>query len=320
VLGEQAPKSMAIRKAEPTALWVSLPLYGFYKVTFPAIWLLNQASIGLLRLLGMRPADGHEASHTEDEMRLLLASFKMEQHGPLKRELLDNVFELSLRLTRQIMVPRPDVVFLSTTVSLEESLLLARQSGHTRFPLCEGDLDRVVGLIHIKDLFRADRPLGGLREVAREITYVPETLTLDRLLKKLRAERIHLAAVLDEYGGVAGIVTLENVIEEIIGPIQDEFDTEKPELVKREENLFQVSGTMLVADLEDELHVEFSDRNEDTIGGVVLSELGRRARVGDRVEVGLLELEVLEVERNRIKTLRVRRNAPALSGAAVGEV
>lgn len=314
VLGEQAPKSMAIRQAESTALWVSVPLFAFYKLTFPVIWLLNRASIGLLRLLGLQPASEHEASHSEDEMRLLLATSTMKHQGQLKRELLDNVFELSLRMTRQVMVPRADVVFLSTSRGLEENLRLARHSGHTRFPLCEGDLDQVIGLVHIKDLFRAERPLSSLREVAREISYVPETLTLDRLLKKLRAERVHLAAVLDEYGGVAGIVTLENVIEEIVGPIQDEFDTEKPELVERETNVFQVSGKMLVADLEDELEIEISDRDEDTIGGVVLSELGRRARVGDRVEVGPLDLEVLEVERNRVKTLRVRLK-PSLAAA-----
>ena len=133
---------------------------------------------------------------------------------------------------------------------------------------------------------------------------MPETLTLDRLLKRMRAERFHLAAVLDEYGGVAGIVTLENVLEEIVGPIQDEFDTEKPELIKKEENVYQVSGAMLVVDLEDELKLEISDRDEDTIAGIVISELGRPPRVGDRVEVGSLALEVLEVEKNRAKTLR----------------
>ena len=320
VLGELAPKSIAIRRSEATSLWVAVPLFVFYKVTYPAIWVLNHAANSFLRLFGIPPVTESELAHTEEELRLLLASH--ESGGRLseqKSELLDNVFELSHRTARQVKVPRADVVYLSTTRSVEENLEIARQSGHTRFPLCDGDLDKIVGLVHIKDLFRARQPLTDLRQVAREVIFVPETLTLDRLLKRMRAERVHLAAVLDEYGGVSGIVTLENVIEEIVGPIQDEFDTEKPELVKKDENLYQVSGSMLVVDLEDELGIEFSERDEDTIAGVVLSELGRRPRVGDRVEIGPLALEVLEVERNRIKSLRAQVTAPLATGESGGE-
>jgi CBS domain containing-hemolysin-like protein len=304
VLGELAPKSIAIRKSEQTSLWVAVPLYAFYKVSYPAIWLLNHAANGILRLVGIPPVSESELEHSEAELRLLLSSSQMGRQTQLKRELLDNVFELSLRLARQVMVPRSDVVYLSTQRSVEDNLHLARTSGHTRFPLCEGDLDKVIGMVHIKDLFRAERPITSLKDFCRDIGFVPETLTLDRLLKRMRAERVHLAAVLDEYGGVSGIVTLENVIEEIVGPIQDEFDTEKPELVKKGENVYQVSGAMLVVDLEDELRLEISDRDEDTIAGVVLSELGRPPRVGDRVEVGPLALEVLEVDKNRAKMLR----------------
>ena len=146
------------------------------------------------------------------------------------------------------------------------------------------------------------------------MTFVPETTPLDKLLARMRSERTHLAAVLDEYGGVAGIVTLENVIEEIVGPIQDEFDAEKPELVDRGDGVYQVSGAMLVVDLEDELGLELSDRDEDTIAGVVLSELGRRPRVGDRVTLGGLRVEVLDVQGNRIRTLRLTRPAAPVGG------
>jgi magnesium and cobalt exporter, CNNM family len=310
VMGELAPKSLAIRKPEPTALWVALPLFLFYKLTYPAIWLLNHGANGLLKLLGVAPVREAEFAHDEEELRLLLASSHAILLSKHKRELLDNVFELSHRMARQIMVPRGDVVYLSTTHSLEDNLSRARRSGHTRFPLCEGDLDHVVGIIHIKDLFRAGVPPADLRQIAREIAFVPETLQLDRLLKRMRLERVHLAAVLDEYGGVSGIVTLENVIEEIVGQIQDEFDAEKPELVERGKNVYVVSGAMLVADLEHELDLEFSGRDEDTVGGVVLSELGRRPAVGDRVEVGPLLAEVLEVQGNRIRSLRVTVRSP----------
>jgi CBS domain containing-hemolysin-like protein len=311
VLGELVPKSLAIRKSERTSLWVAAPLYLFYKASYPAIWLLNHAANGMLRLVGVPPVTESELQHTEEELRRLVGSIELGRQTPLKRELLDNIFELSQRVARQIMVPRYAVVYLDVHRPLEDNLRKARESGHTRFPLCEGDLDRVVGLVHIKDLFRATKVPASIREIARPVTFMPETLTLDRLLKRMRAERIHLAPVHDEHGAVSGIVTLENVIEEIVGPIQDEFDDERPELVKKGENVYHVSAGMLVVDLEDELELEFSDQDDDTVGGVVLSKLGRPPRVGDRVSVGPLALEVLEVGRNRARTLRVTVSAPA---------
>jgi CBS domain containing-hemolysin-like protein len=315
VIGEQAPKSFAIRRPQPTSIWVAFPLYAFYFVSFPLIWLLNKASIGLLRLLGLRPAAEGEMEHTEDELRLLLAA-SGKNRSRTKHELLDNVFELSHRNARQVMVPRADVVYLSTARSVEENLALARQSGHTRFPLCEGDLDKVLGLVHIKDLFRAPAVPSDLAQIARPLKFVPETITLDKLLTRMRSERMHVAAVLDEYGGVSGIVTLENVIEEIVGEIQDEFDSERPELVDKGGGVYQVSGSMLVVDLEDALGRELSPRDEDTVGGVVLTELGRRPRVGDRVRVGPAELEVQEVLGNRIRALRLTLLATGPAEAA----
>jgi CBS domain containing-hemolysin-like protein len=305
VLGELAPKSLAIRKPEPTSLWVAIPLFLFYKLTFPAIWALNHLANAVLKVFGIQPIKESELAHDEEELRLLLASSDPSRLSLQKRRILDNVFELSHRSARKIMVPRADVVYLSTDRSIEENLALARASGHTRFPLCEGDLDRVVGLVHIKDLFRADALPNHLMDLKREIGYIPETLPLDRLLRRMRSEKLHMAAVLDEYGGVSGIVTLENVIEEIVGEIQDEFDREKPELLQQSENVYEVSGTMLVEDLESELGLEISERDEDTIAGVVLSDLGRRPRVSDRVNLGPVEIEVIEVVGNRIVTLRL---------------
>jgi CBS domain containing-hemolysin-like protein len=272
VLGELAPKSLAIRHPKPTSLWIAAPLYAFYKLTYPVIWALNMTANGVLRLVGVQPVTEGELAHSEEELRLLLSSTR-EDLPEQKRELLDNVFELSHRVARQIMVPRGDVVYLSTSRPLDVNLQSARVSGHTRFPLCRGDLDQAIGLIHIKDLFRLERPPRSLEEIARPLAFVPETLPLDELLRRMRAERVHLAAVLDEYGGTSGIVTLENVIEEIVGEIQDEFDLERPELVALGAGRYRVDGGMLVEDLEDALDLEISERDEDTIGGVVLSEL-----------------------------------------------
>jgi CBS domain containing-hemolysin-like protein len=305
VLGEQAPKSLAIRKSEATGLLASLPLWLFYKLTFPIIWVLNQASNGLLKLLGIRPVDEHGGGTSEDELRRMVSSRGAVQLPRLKRELLDNVFELSHRTARQVMTPRSDVVFLTTGTPLATSLETARKSGHTRYPVCEGDLDHVVGVVHIKDLFRRTEPIESLGQVMRQIQFVPEATTLDRVLRRMTQERLHMMAVVDEYGGVAGLVTLENVIEEIVGQIQDEFDEEKPELVRQGDRVFLVSGEMLVADLEHELAMEISDRDADTISGVVLTALGRDPHVGDSVRVGPITLEVLEVRRRRCGQLRV---------------
>jgi CBS domain containing-hemolysin-like protein len=319
VIGEQAPKSFAIRRPQPTALWIAMPLYVFYWVSFPAIWLLNHAAGGLLKLVGLKSAGEEELSHSEEELRVLLSSSEMGSQSKLKREILDNVFELSLRNARQVMVPRADVVRLSTSRPIEENLALARQSGHTRFPLCERDLDSVIGIIHIKDLFRTTERIADIASLARPVAFVPETTPLDRLLGRMQAEKQHMVAVVDEYGGVSGIVTLENVIEEIVGEIQDEFDTERPELARRGEGIFTLQGSMLVVDLEDEIGLELSGRNEDTIAGVVLSELGRKPRVGDRVTLGSAQFEVLEVQGNRIRTLSLELppgEAPTLPSRA----
>ena len=306
VLGELAPKSLAIRKPEPTSLWVAIPLFAFYKLTFPAIWLLNQMANAILRLVGIAPVTEGELAHSEEEIRRLLASRQDAQLPDDKRELLDNIFELSERTARQVMVPRADVVFLDAELSVEENLTTAKRSGHTRFPLCERDLDHVLGLVHIKDIFRAEQVPGSLEEIRREALFVPETQSLEQLLRRMKSSHIHMAAVLDEYGGVSGIVTLENVIEEIVGEIQDEFDFERPELVELGEGIYRILGSMLVKEVEEALSVELGDdRDEDTLAGVALSEIGRQARVGDRVEFGPLEIEILEVEQNRILSLKV---------------
>lgn len=317
VLGELAPKSLAIRKAESTTLWIAWPLYVFYKVTYPAIFLLNKAANAILKLFGIAPVTEGGHAHDEEELRLLLASSVVTQLSLPKRQLLANIFELSNRIARQVLVPRGDVVYLSTERSLEENLKTARESRHTRFPLVKGDdLDKLIGMVHIKDLFRAEGTVRSIEEVCRKMPMVPETLKLDRLLRRMRAEKIHMAAVLDEYGGVSGIVTLENVIEEIVGSIEDEFDSEGPELVDKGDGVYLVSGSMLVVDLEQELGLEFSERDEDTLGGVVLSELGRRPVEGDRVTVGPLAMEVVEVAGNRVKALRVKVTRPEPKEAA----
>jgi CBS domain containing-hemolysin-like protein len=239
VIGEQVPKTLAIRLPEATSLWIAIPLWIFYWIAFPAIWMLNKTANACLRLIGIQPASEHEIAHTEEELRLLLASHRSARLADEKRDLLTNVFTLSERIVRQVMVPRGDVVYLSTRRPLAENLALARSSGHTRFPLCDGDLDRSSAWSTSRTSSAPPAPDDLTGRAAR---FVPETTPLDKLLARMRSERLNLAAVVDEYGGVSGIVTLEHVIEEIVGPIQDEFDAERPELVDRGGGVYQVSG------------------------------------------------------------------------------
>jgi CBS domain containing-hemolysin-like protein len=305
VIGEQVPKWVGLGNPKTVSLWAAIPMYAFHQVSYPFTWVLNKTVNAVLRVLGLSASSGGHGSHTEDELRLLLTSGQSGRLSKQKRELLDNVFKLSERTARQIMVPRADVIYLSLARSQDENMELVKKTEFTRFPLCTADLDQVIGMVHIKDVFNREALPTSFEDVKREIHFVPDSLNLDRLLRRMRKEREHMVAVLDEYGGVAGIVTLEDVIEEIVGQIQDEFDQEKPELVREKGNAFRVSGSMLVVDLEDALNVEFSERDEDTVGGVVLSELGRPPKNGDVVQVGEVRFEVLESSRRRINMLLV---------------
>ena len=304
VLGERVPRLVATHRPVPVGLATAGPMVLVGSLLRPLSWLFDVTSVGLLKLLGVDP-DQNGDTHDEEDLRRLVASDVESDLPEEKRKLLDNVFELSERVVRQVMVPRPEVVFLDIQAPLEENLERAKTSGHTRFPLCDGDLDHVIGLIHIKDLFRAEEMPSNLQDTKRETFFVPETLPLERLMLRMRNSHLHMAAVLDEYGSISGIVTLENVIEEIVGEIQDEFDAERPELTQIGDGVYQVLGSMLLADLEDELAIEIDSRDEDTIAGIALSEIGRRPRINDRASVGPIELEVLEVELNRILSLKI---------------
>ncbi len=315
VLGEVAPKSLAIRRPDTTSLWVAIPLYAFSMVAYPAIWLLNQAALGVLRLVGIRDV-GHEAGQSEEELRLLLASRRGLRLGAYKRQLLDNALELSHRTARQAMVPRADVEYVSVDQGIADVISLSRATGYTRLPLCDGDFDHVIGFVHVKDLLLVDPLPASLREVRRDVLFVPEMVSLDRVLRRMLRRRAHLAVVVDEYGGASGIVTLEDVIEQIVGPIQDEFDAEGPKFVRVAPGEYDVTGALQVADLEDRLGIDLDDRDEDTVGGIVMAEIGRLPKPGDVTRVGPVEVEVLDVDGARIRRLRVRTADAAASGAA----
>ena len=314
VLGELAPKSIAIQKPVGTTLWTSHLLHTFYVITFPAIWLLNGVSRAILRMFGLQPASEHaEMAHSPEELRLILRS--SEKAGILSeenREIIEGVFQFSKRTARQIMVPRTDVVILSTTRSIEENLETIRTTRHTRYPLCEGSLDDTIGLIHVKDLLLAQLrgPGRSLQDLKRDVLFVPENSTVDSLLSQFIESKTHMAIVLDEYGGASGIVSLENITEELFGQIQDEFDRERPEIEPLGNGRYRVRGDYLIEDLADRLKIDVGEPEEETVGGYVAARLGREVLPGDKVELGDLAISVLEAERFRVRWVLVATKAP----------
>jgi magnesium and cobalt exporter, CNNM family len=313
VLGELAPKSMAIQKPVGTSLWISYPLHWFYVITYPAIVVLNGVSRAILKIFGIHPASEHEAAHSPEELRLILRS--SEKAGILSeenREIIEGVFQFSKRTARQIMVPRTDVVVLSVTRTIEENLETIRTTRHTRYPLCEGSLDHTIGLIHVKDLLLAQLrgPGRSLLELKREILFVPENSTVESLLSQFIEQKTHMAVILDEYGGASGIVSLENITEELFGQIQDEFDRERPEIEPLGNGRYRVRGDYLIEDLADRLKVDVGEPEEETVGGYVAARLGREVTPGDKVELGDLAISVLEAERFRVRWVMVVTKTP----------
>src|SRR5688572_4566258 len=314
VLGELAPKSLAIQKPVGTSLWIAHLLHAFYVVTYPAIWILNGTARATLRLVGIRPANDLEMAHSPEELRMILAS--SEKAGILSeenREIIEGVFQFSKRTARQIMVPRTDVVVLSTTETIEANLERIRTTRHTRYPLCEGSLDHTVGLIHVKDLLLAQLrgPGRSLQELKRDILFVPENSTVDSVLSQFIEHKTHMAVILDEYGGASGIVSLENITEELFGQIQDEFDRERPEIEPLGNGRYRVRGDYLIEDLADRLKIDLGEPEEETVGGYVAARLGREVNPGDKVELGELSISVLEAERFRVRWVMAVTKMPA---------
>ncbi len=291
VLGELAPKSMAIQRPETVLLWSAVPLDWFYRILYPFTWALNGSATVFLRLLGIAPLSEANRAHSEEELRLILAD--SQEKGVLDRDerrLLERVLDFGDRSVRQVMVPSVEVAFLNMQKSVEESLNHAREHKHTRYPLCDGSLDKVIGIVHVKDLFWKHRQMGQeftLEAVKRPVRFVPDSKYIKSLLTEFRQARSHLAVVVNEHGATMGIVTLEDILEELVGEIQDEFDVEMPPpmIQKIGEQQYVIHGRSLLRDIEQELSILLDDEENDTIAGHVMMLLGRTAQVGDEVLV-----------------------------------
>lgn len=316
VVGELAPKSMAIQKPLPTTLWVASPLRWFYTISYPAIWVLNSAALYLLRLVGIHPASEAELMHSKEELRLLISHVpKGSSSANFGRNLVLNAFDLGERIAREVMRPRQEINHFSTNASIEECVEIARQSRFSRFPLSEGgDLDRTLGVVHIKDLYALQgtaRTGKDLIPVAHRLLYIPESARLEKLLQFFLEKKLHFALVVDEYGGTVGMVTLENVLEELVGQIQDEYDQEKPLCNLVAEGVWELDGALPLHELAELTGEEFYSAGISTTSGWVTERLGGFAKVGDVVPLERHEIRVQAVSGLRVARLKVTRVTPA---------
>jgi CBS domain containing-hemolysin-like protein len=310
VFGELAPKYLAIANPLPTSLLLVRPLGAFYLLFRPAIWVLHKSSNLLLRrLLRIQPVAGDELAHSEEELRLILdESEKSDEVSTLGREILVNALDMRRRVVRDIMTPRGDVVYLDIEDSFEENVQKALASKHTRFPLCRGHLDNTIGLIHIKELVPMMRdPQPDLMRIKRELIPVPEMMSLEKLLNLFLTKHLHLAVVVDEFGGAVGMVTLENVLEEIVGDIQDEFDTEKEEFREINENEFTVDGGLGLYELQDLAGLEVESADVSTVGGYVTHLLGHLPKQGEQVRIENYLVTVAQADARRVRQLHFRK-------------
>ena len=321
VVGEQAPKVLAIRKAEATTLIIAWPMRVFHALAWPVIWALNNASLALLRAAGLGKADAHESAHSAEELRALLEQSSRTRHlTPVAGSLLLNALDLRRRRARQVMLHRTRIAFLSTRRTLDENLKIARETGHSRFPLCDGAIDAIVGMVHLKDLLwlvRDEDAAADISSVKRDILFVPESMPLERLLNTFLTRRIHMAILVDEYGTVVGMVTLENILEEIVGDIHDEFDQKEALMLqKTADGEFRIHGELPLHDLETPLGLQLTAEDVTTLGGYLVKECGHFPDEGETIRIGDWLFTVLRADGRQILQIAAKK-APPLSDSQI---
>lgn len=303
VLGELTPKTMAIQNVEKIMLNVALPMLIFQRVMYPFVWLLNHVANWVAHRLGFHTASEGDDAHTEEEIRLLMEeSHRQGLIDDTEVDFVDNVFDFTDLNVREIMTPRTDMICLYLEDSMEENLNTILEEQLTRYPICREDKDHIVGFLHVKDLMRvmAEGRKPNLRRLARKALIVPESMDVSVLLKTMQKQRSQMAIVVDEYGGTAGMVTIEDIVEEIVGDIQDEFDEERPTAERRGKRIFSVDAKMLLEELEDILEIRIEDEDVDTIGGWLYDQIGQTPRVGQMAAPGGNTFYVEEVDGVRI--------------------
>ncbi len=310
VLGEQAPKWLAIQKPSATTLWIAYPLSLFSAVLKPVIWLLNISANGVLRLMGLRVSGSAELAHSEEELRLILAR---EQKGSAaSKNIVLNAMDFRRKQARLSMIPRTEMVMLSLAAPVQENLKVMRTHKYSRYPVYKDSIDNIVAIVYTKDIFKQDRdhnPDFSLESVLRDATFLPESVSIEKVLETMLQRKTHMVILADEYGGTAGLITLENVLEELVGPIQDEFDREAPEIIKLNEGEFVVEASVTTNEVEQLISVELSPKDIISIGAFLLEQLGHIPVNGENVRVNCVEFTVEQVTDRVIDRIRVKKFA-----------
>ena len=318
VVGELAPKSIALQNPEGTSMVVARPTLWSERLFKPFIWALNGTGNALLRLVGVQPASGHELVHSVEELKMVItASTEVGVVAQQESELLHAIFEFGDLLVRQVMIPRTEIIAVEADLPLEQITPLITESTYTKFPVYDDNLDDILGIVHVKDLLHRMQEPGWqnstARTLVREPLYVPETLPVSALLRQLRDERQHIAIVLDEFGGTGGLVTLEDLVEEILGEVSDPFDRFTPEIETLPDGSIMIDGLTLIEDVNKHLDLDLSDPAYDTIAGFTLGKMGRIPKVNDRVECNNVRIQVAEMDGMRIDRLKLTRLGEDLS-------
>ncbi len=313
ILGELTPKSMAIANSEKILLSIALPMLIFWKIMYPFVIMLNATASFVSHHLGLSAAGEGEVAHNPEEIRLLMEeSHKQGLVDDTEVDFVDNVFDFTELSVREIMVPRTDMVCLYVNKSLDENLETIREEQMTRYPICKEDKDHIIGFLHVKDLITKKLSFNkqfnpDLNKLARKVFFVPESMNVSVLLKMMQKNRLQLAIVVDEYGGTSGMITIEDIIEEIVGDIQDEFDEgERSEIEERAENLVSIDAMLSLEDLDDEFGIDIEDEDVDTVGGWLSDRLGGEPRVGQSESFDGNTFYVEEVDGVRITRVLIR--------------
>ena len=316
VVGELAPKSLALARPEGVSRWVARPLIGFAAITSPAIWVLNGASAMMLRLAGMRPMSESERVHSPDELRLLV--MQSRAHGVLDESdtaMLAGVFDFHNKKARDVMRPRTEIVALDIESNEAELRELLRSERYSRYPVYEDTLDNVIGVFLAKDFWLEERGSApfSVRRYLREPLYVPDSRPAERVLDDLRRTRAHMAVVLDEYGGTAGVLTLEDLVEQVIGDISDEYDATTRNSIETD-GVLELAGSMSLVDVRRDHRVPVPEGEWTTLGGYTFARLGRLPKISDRVPFPGGELEIVAMDGRRVAAVRVIRNFASGNG------
>jgi CBS domain containing-hemolysin-like protein len=310
VVGELAPKTLAIQKAEAVTLLFAKPVILFYKLMYPIIKTLNGSARLLTGLFGLERISENEIAHTEEELRMILSeSYKSGEINQSEYKYVNNIFEFNDRIAKEIMVPRTEMVGFEKDLVIEEFISTATEENYTRYPIYEGDKDHIIGMINMKEVltdFVKKRNMNEpIMKYSRPVIKVMESMPIHDLLLKMQKERVHMAILVDEYGGTAGLVTVEDIIEEIVGDIRDEFDhDEVPDIKKINDNKTIIDGKVLIEEVNDLFGLQIDDTDVDTISGWILTEK-MEAKEGDKISLGDYELKILEMEGYHIKSLEI---------------